>query len=595
MISDMVSLEENGTDSRSSSYDRRLRVSKFLYVFAWAFEIVAVVIGLAIALATVMSNLQSVQATRGSSVLSFSEIVNTIIAALPFVMVSMVEATKIPLTEALYETTARFWKLMLGAAMAFVVLITFESAMNGFERNYSMLMYSIQEDQKTLFTTLQNVDKTQADIVDLKALSADLIDQEYNDRYNELFDQARLQKNLVQEQINLLRGSVKTESIAALRDQLRQAQEDRDLLITQRNDELNRITEDFAMTASNLTNEVSVQRRSYQGQLARAEQKLAELNKQAKAEVDNTFILARQGVKSDWEERIKSQETLITDLRTTLNSIGSVQGMEEIRDREREAKENVRANFEQRLSNVDARIRGFNADISRSIGTKEQEIEVNIVKYTKQLRDLDDEFQERLNVIQQSRDESYVRLRNNQQLIDAKQIDLDGYETEQITIEDAINKKVADNQIYRIATMFSDVDSPARVERSLVSTVAVIWSASLAGLIAVMGVFLCLGSLVLRDPFIKTKGEGEGSFASKRSNFGRFLKTLRWAVISMRKSKMRRKEIVEVDKVVFKEIPVEVVRKEFVHIPFYTNDKSLLNISSLEEDLHNTEDDPKKD
>ena len=186
-----------------------------------------------------------------------------------------------------------------------------------------------------------------------------------------------------------------------------------------------------------------------------------------------------------------------------------------------------------------------------------------------------------------------MRLRNNQQLIDAKQIELDGYETRQIAIEDAINKKVADNQIYRIATMFSDVDSPARVERSLVSTVAVIWSASLAGLIAVMGVFLCLGSLVLRDPFIKTKGEG--SFASKRSNFGRFLKTLRWAVISMRKSKMRRKEIVEVDKVVFKEIPVEVVRKEFVHIPFYTNDKSLLNISSLEEDLHNTKDDPNKD
>ena len=101
MISDMDSLVESGTDSRSSAYDRRLRVSKFLYVFAWAFEIVAVVIGLAIALATVMSNLQSVQATRGSSVLSFSEIVNTIIAALPFVMVSMVEATKIPLTEAL--------------------------------------------------------------------------------------------------------------------------------------------------------------------------------------------------------------------------------------------------------------------------------------------------------------------------------------------------------------------------------------------------------------------------------------------------------------------------------------------------------------
>ena len=38
-------------------------------------------------------------------------------------------------------------------------------------------------------------------------------------------------------------------------------------------------------------------------------------------------------------------------------------------------------------------------------------------------------------------------------------------------------------------------------------------------------------------------------------------------------------EIVEVDKVVFKEIPVETVKKEFVHIPFYTNDEKLLNLS----------------
>ena len=93
---------------------------------------------------------------------------------------------------------------------------------------------------------------------------------------------------------------------------------------------------------------------------------------------------------------------------------------------------------------------------------------------------------------------------------------------------------------------------------------------------------------------IKTKGEIESSVTRKRSNFARFFRTLRWAVISTRKSKMRRKEIVEVDKVVFKEVPVEVVRKEFVHIPFYTNDKNLLNITSPEDDLQNADDDPEK-
>ena len=54
---------------------------------------------------------------------------------------------------------------------------------------------------------------------------------------------------------------------------------------------------------------------------------------------------------------------------------------------------------------------------------------------------------------------------------------------------------------------------------------------------------------------------------------------MRWAFVARRRSQQKRVEIVEVDKVVFKEIPVETVKKEFVHIPFYTNDEKLLNLS----------------
>ena len=40
------------------------------------------------------------------------------------------------------------------------------------------------------------------------------------------------------------------------------------------------------------------------------------------------------------------------------------------------------------------------------------------------------------------------------------------------------------------------------------------------------------------------------------------------------------KEIVEVDKVVYKEVPKEVVRKEVIHVPIYTNDPDLLKFGT---------------
>ena len=40
------------------------------------------------------------------------------------------------------------------------------------------------------------------------------------------------------------------------------------------------------------------------------------------------------------------------------------------------------------------------------------------------------------------------------------------------------------------------------------------------------------------------------------------------------------KEIVEVDKVVYTEVPKEVVRKEVIHVPIYTNDPDLIKFGT---------------
>ena len=557
----------------------RVRAARFLYFFAWALEITAVIIGLAIGLSIILSSLESMQVAKGTSGLSFAESTNTFIAAVPLLMVAMVEISKIPLTEAFYGTSSKMWKWILGFALLFVAMITFESALNGFERGYSMLMYSISDDQKELFTIDEQVAKIDADRAELQALTAESIDTEFNNRYEELFKQSNEQKRLVTTQIDLLRGSIKSEAVDNLRIRLDDAKAEKQRLLQAQSDEMQRLTRTYSASGADVSEEVATQRRSYQEQIAREERRLADFNKSLRIEVEKAFILTKASVRAEWEERIARQERKIENLREELNSLGTLERLESIREQEQRAKSLAMARSNQSIALVDQQIQELSDSIARSIGAREKDIEENVAVYQEQLRGLDTEFQTQLAVIEDSRDASYVRLANNTEILDQKSEEKDSLETKRIDLERQINKKVADNQWYRIATWFSDEDSPARVDKTLVSLVATVWSASLALLIAIMGILLCLASLVLADPRFVDKNKETEERAKGLSQAQKFWRTLRWAFVARRRSQHKRVEIVEVDKVVFKEIPVETVRKEFVHIPFYTNDEKLLNLS----------------
>ena len=52
----------------------------------------------------------------------------------------------------------------------------------------------------------------------------------------------------------------------------------------------------------------------------------------------------------------------------------------------------------------------------------------------------------------------------------------------------------------------------------------------------------------------------------------------RYYLSEVRKIKLARK--MEVDKVVYQEVPKEVVRKEVIHVPIYTNDPDLIKFGT---------------
>jgi hypothetical protein len=581
----MDTLHDSENERTVVSKERKL-IAKFLIRFAWAFEITAVAIGLAISISTMLSNFEEMQSYRDAG-LKFNDWTNIFIAAIPFVMVAMVEITKIPLTGAFYHTSSRMWTWVFGGCLVFVTFMTFESAMNGFERNFSALMYSIDAPKKEMVTVNQSLEKLNEDRTRLTSLTLERIDSEYNERYEELFEQTNAQKLEIQEQINLLRASIQTEHVESLRRNLDAALTDKERLYGERSQELERLTIDYRSMAEGLTGEISAERRSKQAQLLRAQSRLDDMRKQAEKEIEDASIFTAGGVRERWESQLSAQEALVSEMRQELNAMGATQRVQGMRDQEQSAKDEVRDGFGRQIAEVNARIDRLSREISKSIGTKELEIQDNVDRYQEQMKAIDSQFQLHLLVIQKKRDKNYKRLENNAELVDDLDGEIDQYATRKIQLVKEINEKVGTNQIYRIATWWANKDSAAEVDRSTVFSVAIIWFGSLSMLIAVMGIFMALGSYVIGDKQRPDRKEKKKS-ASTALELSKLARALRRFIV-YRKRRVATK-FVEVDKVVFKEVPVEIVKKEFVHIPFYTNDERLLNMSA--NDLEETDGDP---
>ena len=361
----------------------RQSIGKFLRRFAWAFEIAAVTIGLAISIATMMANFEEMNSYRDDG-LNWGDWANIFIAAIPFVMVAMVEITKIPLVGVFYKASSNLWRWVFGLCLLFVAAITFESAFNGFERNFSALMYSIDAPKKEIVTLDQKLEKLTGDRAQLTEMTLESIEAEYNTRYDELFAQTNGQKKEIQSQISDLRASIQTEFVNELRKDQDSARKERERLITEQEKEIARITEDYSSQSSRLASEMDSEKRSLQGQLSEAQKRLEEIEKQAAINIDQASIFSGTRVRKEEKEKIDSQKSIVNDLRNRLNSRNTGSSLSNIKAQEREAKENVRANYARLIATQDKKIERLRLEIAKSVSGKEKEIESNISVYQDQ-------------------------------------------------------------------------------------------------------------------------------------------------------------------------------------------------------------------
>ena len=568
----------DSSDPKSVSPERE-SVGKLLYIFAWVIEIMAVLIGLAIAIGTLVAGFAEMESYLDEKI-GIGHYINLSIGVIPFLMVAVVEGCKIPFVGAFYKTTSMKWKYTFGLVLVFVGIITFESAMNGLERSFSVVMFSVNKPFEQLVINDKKIDNLSTQRDDLADLTIQKIDTEYDTNYNNVFSRNNEQKNKIQEQINLLRASVSTETVKQYRTELSQAREDRKDLYAERRRELQLASDEFQSRKTRIETYQNDELQRLQIQLAREEKNLRRKEADAASAIEDASFIYRNSVKLEQEEKIGQQERLVNSIRQQLNSIDIGEEFNQINREENKTKADIKERYRNEINTTDKKIEQLSQFIQNSVGTKEKEIQSNVSSYQQKITALDTEFQDQIENLQKKREEKYELLKNNTATIASFNKEITDLTNEKISLQQEINSKVGTNQIFRMAKTWTGEKNAADIDLKVVTAIAVIWYGSLSFMIAFMGIGLALASYVIRDPNIANKKQRSHSAWRKLINSIRryYVNHARPAPII--KEEVVEREIVEVDKVVFKEVPVEVVRKEIVHVPFYTNDENLLNIKS---------------
>ena len=566
----------------------RQQIGKTLYVFAWVVEIFAVLIGLAIAWAMALGAQQEAQSAKvledgTTAPLQGSDYLNIMIAATPFLMVAIVEITKIPFVRAFYNSPSQFWKFVFGVVLVFLSFITFESAINGFERNFNALTFVIDSDKKSLVNVEEQIENLKGQRSSAAELTAESIENYYNTRVSEISEESNKQTVVLQNRISDLKATVQNEYIKGLKEEREDISAQRASLREERDAEIARINERRSSTTDRAEREIGVRRNALDSEIKSINQDIRLAQQRQAKELESAGIFtSKKEIRSRYKTEIDTlrskQDTARRELANL--SISSISA-DAAADFERST-QSIRSSYQQRLDTLQNKWNDLNREIAQSTAIREKDIDVSASGYRTEISDVEERRRQQLAEANSERETQFALFEKKQDRIASIDEELARRGEHRVELRDKINRKVGDNQIYRIAQWWYDAESAADLNRDDVLIVALIWFGSLAALVAFTGVFLALASEVIQSTDKYSQQSGGPFLKTKLANL---TDSIRRMVVYRRRVQREpvirevevKKEVI-VNKVQLTEVPKEVRIKEIVHVPLYTNDPELLKV-----------------
>lgn len=489
-------------------YSRRYigNYSKFLVILAWTVEIIAVLIGFTISIVVSVSAYNSFSSSGESSLLDGTSAV--LVAGLPFLLIAVVELCKIPLTFAFMAVRNVAWRLLFLFFVGFLCLITFETMLNGFERNFSNLNRAIDSRKN-------NIESANSEVELLEKRRAYIV--KFTEE--ELITEVDASRVVVESEFKQVVQRIDVNTSRVLSNIDYSFKEELEAEVSRLMDVRDEYYSDWGIEKEAVEERFSVlllgNIRGSSDERDRLLGELEALKKEFSAALADSNFFTRSGVERKYRALIATKEDQLG--RITLGYLGgeAIEKQSTMESQLKQQLEFVNSKFEGRLKDVNERIENLKQEIETRIANNAR-LESSVVskaavdkaRFARIRKEGDTELDEYMGM----KLEELEVIANRSFGIDEKIFELRNRQRE---LQSEIGHLINQNQIYRLAMYAYGRQSATEVERSMVGIVALLWFGSLALIASVCGVMLALAGFYLRrfaDPDTAVGGPVRGVY-----------------------------------------------------------------------------------
>ena len=474
--------------------------SQYLIVLAWTVEIIAVVIGLTISVVVAVSAYYSFASEGVGGLLDGTSAI--LVASLPFVLIAVVELCKIPLTFAFMSIRHIAWQTIFICFVVFLCLITFETLLNGFERNFSNLNRAIDVRKNQIENINSEIRLLEARRNHVVKFTEEDVEGEINTSLVVINDNFKSSAERINQDTQKVLAGIDYSFKPKINTEVGGLEGVLDGYYKDWREEAIAVEERFS---SLVLNNIS-------GSSEERDRLLSELN-ELKAEfeqaMDTANFFNRSTRENKYRSLIASKEAQLAQITTGYLGGRAIEQQSTMEAQLKQQLEFINNKYSGRIDDVKERIEGLKAEIDNRLAANAA-LENNVVSKA---------------AADKSR---FARIRNTQQAEldqyrDRKLVELEDIAERSFGLDEKIfllrdkqrqkrseiNHLINQNQIYRLAMYAYDKKSPSDVSRGESGVVALIWFGSLALIASVCGVMLAMGGYYLRRFSFSPKKENE--------------------------------------------------------------------------------------
>jgi hypothetical protein len=561
-----------------------IKNGKRLVWIAWAIELTAASIGLFIGITTAIASIDYYNSLEGAGALTGNTFSNVFVGAAPFIIIAAVELTKIPLVLGFYRVKSFVWRCLFVATLMLLIFVTFETLFNGLERQFSATESKISIPKRALQVERANSADLEKRLNEVNTRTVEDIEQDYLNKINQelddrkqALDSARNQKEketaVIRNQLtSLTEQSINVSDIGGLNSRLDRARGDLDKLEAR----YSAANKDLRTSRENLFSDHGIQ--------------LQQLESEENEAVGNKGLFASEsGIREGFKEK---RLQLVLAKNQTLGAIE-----QEISDLE--------STYRADRDKIGEQITAAENNLSSSQSYQSGSLQNNFDQLNKQIERINSSFSVSQDDIVSRSDLRIENLNSQKEAIvnlqKQRELELPNIEnaildsrSRIVSTEESINAAAQGNNIYRMTQKIYGHEKASLVKEEELRVVMFVWFGTIAFIAATVGSVIALAGFIMQDPQ-SFKGHSTSirsvladliraiSSHYRNRRVGLIRSSFRRLIVDMRKylrsprvrfKEIKVREIVEKpvpgpERIVYKEVPKEIVRKELVYVPVY--------------------------